>query len=108
MFDEKMKRSFDEEIKLVEEKISKTIDALVGAKAELQFLNEQKVEAEFGVKLGSLVFNKRAGAKFIVTNIDAKFARQRPWLSGNKIKKDGTPSKAINWIGDDWELVEKE
>jgi len=95
---------FDEKIKLAKEKISKTFAALEVAESELQFLNEQKAFAEFGVKLGSFIKDKRSGGVFIVTDIDTKFAR--PWLSGHKVKKDGKPSKAITWIGDDWELVE--
>jgi len=106
MFDEKIKLAFDEEIKLAKEKIEKTTAALESAKSELQVLNEQKAFAEFGVKLGSLIFDKRSKTKFVVTDIDTKFSR--PWLSGRKIKKDGTPSKAITWIGVNWELVEKE
>lgn len=63
-------------------------------------LDEARVKAS-GVSVGQIVMHN--GKEHRVTEIDASWARAKPWLYGNPKKADGTFGTARRSLYSDWE-----
>ena len=78
-------------------------DELDGIKSRIYEIRIAEIKEQFGVEVGSLV-KDNAGAIFKVGLINTKW-EGRPWLEGFKMKKNGDPSRRMQYIGFQWELV---
>jgi hypothetical protein len=90
-------------------------NAIADIQSKLNSIREQKIQLEqekadlmaglikleWGVYPGVRVSDGKND--FIITRTDEGFSR--PYVYGNKIKKDGTPSKAEQWVSN-WQIVE--
>jgi hypothetical protein len=67
------------------------------------------VEIRWGVCVGSTVSCN--GKKYIVASFDRflltgilRDPPSKPWIKGHPMKADGTPSKALNSVGNNWSV----
>lgn len=88
------------EIEVWESDLKKSFLALEREKKEL---SDQLVRFKYGVKIGTKVKDRR-GRIFVVCSISGH-GYIVPWLEGNMIKKDGSPSKRVTCLYGNWEVV---
>lgn len=74
------------------------------ASAKLEALTVTQACEKYNVGIGKVVVD-REGRQFVIRRI-SPMESGMPWLYGNKIKKDGSPSERETWIRPAWKLVE--
>ena len=72
---------------------------LCAAKRKLHKAREAALEAQTGLREGSIVVLK--GKRYAYAGIDDRFD---DWLLGRPLKKDGTPSQRIVPVYNGWEI----
>ena len=78
-------------------------EQLRNIRQEIETVKLQEVEAEFGVKVGSIVLYK--GVEHKVVAVSPMSWGGSPWLSGNPKKKDGSFGTAARNLYSNWTLV---
>ena len=103
-----MSAQLEQELKDVEIELCK-----VNAARDTLVLQQNSIKAtlihrRYGVQVGSTVRDKR-GSRFVVTNVRVTNwtpVYDKPWLSGNLIKKDGALGTRECLLYTDWEVCE--
>lgn len=62
----------------------------------------RQAKETFGVEIGSVVIGKDGGKEYRVVEIQLAGYRDRPWVSANPRRKDGTFGTAVRNLYDDW------
>ncbi len=94
-----------DEMSLVEmRELQMKIEAdLAGLRGAIGARKVMIAQEKYGVSVGDIVLAKD-GSDYLVTNIDARW-EGRPWLRGNKRKKNGQFGTGVFNLYDDWEKV---
>ena len=88
----------------LEAKEREIVSALNAIRGEIREERLKIAKDKYGVDVGSVVVNNN-GVRFLVVEIEAKSFLGKPWLSGNPEKKDGTWSKAVRNLFNDWDIA---
>ena len=68
----------------------------------------EMVAIRLGIRVGSTVH--RNGKKYIVASVDSfldgilRDTPSKPWIKAHPMKADGTPSKALHSLSDNWSV----
>ncbi len=96
----------DDEIKAAESAARTAREALSQMEAKLEALHQRRAFEKHGTKLGARVRGERNGKKIEgeICKVDANW-QDKPWVTVNPIKKDGTVGNNEINLFSSWELV---
>lgn len=90
-------------LKAIEQKKQSLEDQLTRLTDQEHSLTLRGIELKHGIKIGSIVSYR--GTEHRVTAIDTEWGVDKPWLTGNPKKKDGTWGATRRKLFSRWEKV---